>query len=633
MPTSNLYWNDQGTPVSQRFDDVYFSNENGLKESRYVFFDNNALETRWQQNHKKQFTIAETGFGTGLNFLMAYQAFIEKEEKNIERLFFISFEKYPLTKHELQQAHQCWPELQPYTQKFLNAYPEVASGTHRIILEQGKVVLDLWFGDIHKTLPNVHPQQGLVDAWFLDGFAPSKNPDMWQPSLFEQMARLSYQGTTFATFTAAGIVKQGLLAAGFHFDKVKGFGKKRDMLRGFYKQTNSSEALLAPRVTRQGKRVAVVGGGIASMNALVSLQERSIQADLFCKDKTLAEGASGNPQGAVYPLLQANDDELSWWFIQSFLFMLQRTKQLHQTYSIAHNFSGLLQLGFDKKTIEKNKRLAEKFSLDSFLTYVSVNRAAEISGIPLKHDGLYFPRGGWINPKDYIEACRQHTNPSIHFEQHVISIEKDENAWWLITPEDKRFGPYDSVILANGHTVTDFEQSKSLPLRPVRGQVSFMDTIHSLSKLKTVLCSQGYVTPQLHNTHCFGASYDRHNLICEYNEREQQQNIEKLTGIIGTENQPVFEKLAMNRARNSIRMNSRDHLPYVGALMKGNSVLPGLYILSGFGSRGLTTSALAAEVLVSELCGEPLPANINQLFNIHPHRIDIRKQLKTALKK
>ena len=306
---------------------------------------------------------------------------------------------------------------------------------------------------------------------------------------------------------------------------------------------------------------------------------------------------------------------------------------MQQTQREEHAFTGVLQLGFDKKMIEKNQHLAEKFGLDGFLTYVSAEQATTLSGISLKHDGLYFPQGGWINPKDYIEACRQHINQHVHFEQRIVSIEKNEHAWWLITSEDKRFGPYDSVILANGHTVTEFEQSENLPLRPVRGQISFMDTTPSLSKLKTVLCGKGYVTPQSNHTHCFGASYDRHNVICEYKEEEQQQNIEKLMGIIGTENQSEFKKIAMNRARNSIRMNSRDHLPYVGALMKGNSVLSGLYILSGFGSRGLTTSALAAEILISELCGEPLPANTNQLFNVHPHRIDIRKQLKAALKK
>ena len=356
--------NNEKEQRTESFDDVYFSDNNGLEESRYVFLKHNKLMARWQQHHRKHFTIAETGFGTGLNFLMAWQAFIEHPSKNVDRLFFITFEKYPLSRNELEQTHQAWPELQKYSKQLLEIYPEINRGCHRLILEQGKIILDLWIGDIQNTLPTVHAQQGLVDAWFLDGFAPSKNPEMWQHSLFENMARLSYQHTTFSTFTAAGVINRRLIGAQFNVKKIPGFGRKREMLRGTYSSTpQKTSTPYAPRAPHPKEHIAIVGGGIASAHALLSLNERNLTADLFCKDKSLAQGASGNQQGAIYPLLQPQDLELSAWFTQAFLFTKQRLLNLSRFSNFSYDLSGVLQLSFDQRSKKKNKQIAEQFNM------------------------------------------------------------------------------------------------------------------------------------------------------------------------------------------------------------------------------------------------------------------------------
>lgn len=233
-----LSWNENGTPVSREFDDVYFSNENGLEETRYVFLAGNQLPERFIHHQEKRFIVAETGFGTGLNFLTLWQAFRLFRQQNptaqLTTLRFISFEKFPLQQQDLILAHQHWPELSELSEQLDHAWPKaLQTGCQQFSFDNGQIELELWFGDVHHSLPQLKASyQNTIDCWFLDGFAPSKNPDMWQDSLFQQMFELTKPSGSFATFTAAGFVRRGLQSAGFQVTKHKGFGHKRDMLIG-----------------------------------------------------------------------------------------------------------------------------------------------------------------------------------------------------------------------------------------------------------------------------------------------------------------------------------------------------------------------------------------------------------------
>lgn len=234
---ASLNWNEQGTPVSREFDDVYFSNQNGLEETRYVYLQGNKIPERFITHPCVNFTIAETGFGTGLNFLTLCHAFrqyrLSHSQAKLQRLHFISFEKFPLTRDDLGTVHQAWPQFAELCCHLQQQWPLAISGRHRLLLDNATVTLDLWLGDVNQLLPEldtvVDPK---VDAWFLDGFAPSKNPEMWTSLLFEKMAALTAVNGTFATFTAAGFVRRGLQEAGFDVIKLKGFGHKREMLAG-----------------------------------------------------------------------------------------------------------------------------------------------------------------------------------------------------------------------------------------------------------------------------------------------------------------------------------------------------------------------------------------------------------------
>ena len=231
----SIEWRD-GQPYSTQFQDVYFSSDDGLAETDYVFLQGNDLSRRFLQLDSNEFTIIETGFGTGLNFLCAAKLWLNLAPKNA-RLHFISTEKYPLTLSELATAQSLWPDLKSLSQDFLLAYQNLLNSTGTASLFDDRVRFTLLIGDANITLYDLTTK---ADAWFLDGFAPAKNPDMWQATLFSHMARLSATATTFATFTSAGIVRRGLQAVGFKVNKQAGFGKKREMLIGQYEGMNTA---------------------------------------------------------------------------------------------------------------------------------------------------------------------------------------------------------------------------------------------------------------------------------------------------------------------------------------------------------------------------------------------------------
>ncbi len=233
---AQLDWDEKGLPRSVQFDDKYFCQENGYRESIHVFCGGNHLGERFEQmgvSDGKTFRIGETGFGTGLNFLSAWQLFDQSAPKDA-KLHFISLDQFPLSPDDLRKALKLWPELEIYSQSLIAQYADITADQPHISLQEGRVTLTLVFDHVVSALEKLGVEQFQMDAWFLDGFDPAKNPDMWAPEVFRAMAGLSYPGTTVATFTSAGFVRRSLMEAGFQMERAKGFGRKRHMLKGVF---------------------------------------------------------------------------------------------------------------------------------------------------------------------------------------------------------------------------------------------------------------------------------------------------------------------------------------------------------------------------------------------------------------
>ncbi|EKK5436263.1 bifunctional tRNA (5-methylaminomethyl-2-thiouridine)(34)-methyltransferase MnmD/FAD-dependent 5-carboxymethylaminomethyl-2-thiouridine(34) oxidoreductase MnmC [Enterobacter hormaechei] len=657
---ANLEFNAEGTPVSRDFDDVYFSNDNGLEETRYVFLDGNHLGTRFPEHPRRLFVVAESGFGTGLNFLTLWQAFdcfrAAYPEATLQRLHFISFEKFPLTAHDLRLAHQRWPELAHWAEQLQTQWPPAIGGCHRLILDDGRVTLDLWLGDINDLTDKLDDSMNQkVDAWFLDGFAPAKNPDMWSPHLFSAMARLARPGATLATFTSAGFVRRGLQEAGFTMRKTKGFGRKRDMLVGVMEQDLAIPAQ-APWFARRAstsREVAIVGGGIASALLSLALLHRGWQVTLYCADEAPATGASGNRQGALYPLLSAHDPALFQFFPAAFTF----ARRLYDSLPVAfdHDWCGVTQLGWDEKSQQKITQMLSLGLPEDIAHAVTAQQVAETAGVDTGCGGIQYPLGGWLCPAELTSAAialGQSRGLTVYYAHKVQSLNR--TAHWKLRFADGKEAQHASVVLANGHHITQFTQTASLPVYPVGGQVSHIPTAPQLSKLRQVLCYDGYLTPQnpSNGHHCIGASYHRGETDMQYSEADQQQNRQRLVDCFPDASWAKEVDVSEGQARCGVRCATRDHLPMAGNVPDYDATLevyqdladsketavsapvhPELFMLGGLGSRGLCSAPLLAEALAAQMSDEPVPLDRVTLAGLNPNRLWVRKLLKGKMVK
>lgn len=652
---ANLEFNAEGTPVSRDFDDVYFSNDNGLEETRYVFLDGNHLSTRFPEHPRSLFVVAESGFGTGLNFLTLWQAFNQfhaaHPEATLQRLHFISFEKFPLTAHDLWLAHQRWPELATLAEQLQAQWPSHIGGCHRLILDGGRVTLDLWLGDINDLTDTLDDSMNqTVDAWFLDGFAPAKNPDMWSQHLFSAMARLARPGATLATFTSAGFVRRGLQEAGFTMQKTKGFGRKRDMLVGRMDQKLDvpAQAPWFARRANASREVAIVGGGIASALLSLALLHRGWQVTLYCADDAPANGASGNRQGALYPLLSAHDPALFRFFPAAFTF----ARRLYDALPVAfdHDWCGVTQLGWDEKSQQKITQMLSLGLPDEIARAVSAQEVADTAGVETGCGGIQYPLGGWLCPAELtaaVIALAQSRGLTAHYAHTVESLSWTER--WNLRFADGKSASHASVVLANGHNISQFIQTETLPVYPVGGQVSHIPSAPELSKLRQVLCYDGYLTPQnpSNGHHCIGASYHRGETDMRYSDADQAQNRQRLIDCFPDAAWAQEVDVSEGEARCGVRCATRDHLPMAGNVPDYEATLeayqdladnrdnavsapvyPELYMLGGLGSRGLCSAPLLAEVLAAQMSDEPIPLDRVTLAGLNPNRLWVRKLLK-----
>ena len=679
---AQVHFNESGTPVADHFDDVYFSNDSGIDETQHVFVAGNDLADRWQQWPNPTFVIAETGFGTGLNFLVAMRAFNKFRAANpdhpLKRLYFITTEKFPLPQQDMQRALEAFPALKDEAQALASLYPMGLEGCHRLHFDNHSTTLDLWIGDVHELLPQWHsPVNGLIDAWFLDGFAPSKNPDMWTDALFSQMARLSKTGTTFGTFTAAGIVKRGLAGVGFTIKKRNGFGRKRDMLTGVFDQDheNVQHKLRLPAgpyyryvngSLDKTSKVAVVGSGLAAATACLALVKRGICTTLYFDGDTLASGASGNPQGGFYPQLHSEASIASRIQAHSFLYARQAYDHTVEhakvcgLADVAHDFCGVIQLSFNDKVAERqNKLAAADVWPEALIKPVNSKEVSDIANLALPYSGLYIGLGGWLSPPQLvtamIEEALQSGKLTLKPNHTYVSHEAVETTkqqvqirFNLDSAESEEVITADHLILALGAGAVNASNFNSLSLRPVRGQVEAIPTQMPIEQLNTVLCHKGYMTPVFEGRHALGSTYVKNDLSTDVRSDETEMNL--ATHEQALANTDIVQALQHDgKARAATRLGSPDHQPVVGALHNFDSlkelytmlgvgkpltsapVLPSSVVstLTCLGSRGLTTAPLMAEVLVSSLCKEPLPLSNDLLNAVNTSRFMTREAIRS----
>ena len=652
MPNAQIDWDEQGRPHSRVFDDVYFSDKSGLEETRYVFIEQNALKERFAAlPANRHLVIGETGFGTGLNFLCAWQLFDECAHPEA-RLHFISVEKYPLTREDLQRALALWPELSEYSDQLLATYRAIHPGFQTLTLANGRVTLTLLIGDALEQLPQLDAQ---VDAWFLDGFAPAKNPDMWTPELFAQLARLAAPDSTISTFTSTGWVRRALNDAGFKMRRTPGIGHKWEILRGTFQglpentlATSSIKPWYARPPQPQGERKAlVIGGGLSGCASANSLARRGWQVVLLERHERLAKEASGNPQGVLYLKLSAHGTTLSQMIVSGFGYTRRLLEQLQRGRD--WDDCGVLQLGFNAKEAERQAQLASAFPA-ALVHLIDQPQAQAIAGIELAYGGLFYPEGGWVHPPALCQYQALH--PSIQVLTHHDVLELNNvDGKWQASQDQHLLACAPVVILAGAAEVKRFPATCGLPLKRIRGQITQLVETEKTAVLKTVVCAEGYVAPGRLGEHTLGASFDFHNDDLTTTPAGHQSNLDLLQEISPDLVERFDEQLDPEQLQGwaAFRCTSPDYLPIVGPLSDPelfasayavlrkdarqvpNTLCPwldGLYVNSGHGSRGLITAPLSGEIIAAWLNNEPLPVPRAIAEACHPNRFGLRALIK-----
>ncbi|MFC0444403.1 bifunctional tRNA (5-methylaminomethyl-2-thiouridine)(34)-methyltransferase MnmD/FAD-dependent 5-carboxymethylaminomethyl-2-thiouridine(34) oxidoreductase MnmC [Pseudidiomarina halophila] len=607
---AQVTFNEFGLPVATAFGDIYFNNENGLAETNYVFLQHNDLPARWQTDYVRPFVIAESGFGTGLNLLACWQLLLEQAPAEL-KLHFISFEKYPLRPDDLRRALAAFPQLSDLAAELLAVYPPAEPGCHRRILAQGRIVLDLWVGAIDEQIAAWLPHsEQQVDAWFLDGFAPDKNPDMWQPELYEAMVQSAAPGATFATFTAAGKVRRGLLQAGVNVQKAKGFGVKREMLFG---ELRGAIAPHAP-VTNNVKQVTIIGGGIAAACLAHELSGAGVSTEIISCG--VADAASGNPQGAVYPLLHAERSPLAEYFSLAFGY----ATHFYQHYTTNHwHATGVVQLAYTEARQQRYEKIASARTNGgpgydpAMVQFRSTAATQQLWQELPAYPALHYPTGGWLAPAAVVTQLFQghKVKPSATLTR--VSRSPEDGSSWQLEFADGQLLERDTVILACGAGLKQLLHPFGLQLQNVRGQVTQVEASAVSAQCPLVVCYKGYFTPVSQGRHCVGATYDRDSEDLTLRPADQQENLGNLIDNLAPVSWPKQLRPCADRA--AIRNTTKDHLPVVGELK------PGLWLLGGLGSRGFTAAPLAASALTAALVQRPLPLPAQLWQRLQPQRL------------
>jgi len=622
-----------GTPYSAIYDDVYHAAHGALAQARHVFLAGNDLPARWIGGDS--FVILETGFGLGLNFLATWQAWRESNANG--RLHFVSVEKHPFRRDDLAGLLAPHVELAPLAEELLRQWPSLVPGFHRLHFDDGKVTLTLLLGDAQALLPQLAVS---ADAVFLDGFAPSKNPEMWSPALIMAITRLCRPAATLATWSVVGELRRTLERAGWDLERRPGFAPKREMLVGRFENAVSPAPTFRLSQPPRERRAIVIGAGLAGTAISERLANRGWQIELFERHVQPAQEASGNPAGILLPHL-AKDDALAARLSRAcYLYALRRFADLA---GVRWSPCGVLQVARDAAHEELQRATLQRLALPlDFAAFLEHDAAQALIGRRLAHGGWWFPGGGWVNPGSLcvalLAACRERVRP--RFGTEVSSLRQTSDGWQALDADGKLLASAPHVILANAHAANRL-LPHALPLTSIRGQISYLPDQFLESTgppLHHVVCRSGYITPPDAGTVCVGASFDSGDSDLRIRAADHAGNLQRLDELLPGTAHGIEAGIDATRldGRVGLRTASPDRLPLVGTLPDTEAFarndatldsLPrrhGLHALLGLSARGLAWAPLAAELLASQLEGDPLPLERELARTIDPARFHLR---------
>ena len=579
------------TLFSEEFDDLYSSAKGAVAECNHVFIKGNNLKERFENlGENSKFYIGEIGFGIGINFLTTCKSWLDHTKQN-QVLEFYSFDKYLFRLSDFKTLNVSCPDLKEYISELERNYPRNIQGAQKISLFGGRIILNLIIGEIDNTQEYIKLMDK-VDAWYFDGFSPSKNPDLWSIKLFKCIHKSCHENTTFSTYTSSGLVKNNLTESGFNHSRAMGFSDKRHMLKG----TVDTQL----KKNTSNTKVAVIGSGIAGCVLSYTLAKKGIEVDLYEKSDSICSGASSHELLVTYPRLSAHDTAFGSFTLHSYIFATNFYKQLKTD---TWKKTGVIILNHDAATEKRQSSLLEKRADGEIYRYIDPDEASEISGIDIKLNGLIYEDAGYILPEEMCKFLIESPKINIFTSSHIKSIKKNREFFNLNIGE-KKF-EYQNVCVCAGSETANIVDIDGISIK--RGQVTHIESLDNVSRIKLPICAKGYISPRVNNIHLVGSSYSDSE-DTDLSEEEHLYNLNNLKLVID-------EEMNVITGQTGHRAVSKDHMPVVG--MKD-----GIYINTCHGSRASVTAPISAEIIASMIVDEAPPLMGRELESLSPERFN-----------
>ena len=559
---AKIDWRQQN-PYSRQYQDIYWSRDNPIHEKLHVFVNRHQLEARGKQ--VSHFNIVETGFGFGNNFLLAAKYWREQRHSGI--LNYIAIENSPVNPADLAKHYKT--VRLTYSDWLLEHYP-LPLNTSFILWLEDNIRLILVFDDVISALDNLTAK---IDAWFLDGFSPSTNPDLWNPLVYGRIFACSKPGATLSTYTVAGHVRKGLTDAGFETSKVSGFGGKAEMLTGRKPGVWTGSSI-------EKKRVAVIGSGIAGMGCVEALQRRNVEVQLISNEDPNA--ASSIPQLAVYPQLGVAKEKRYQFSLAANAYTQHRNPLFNKVKLRWYSQQSLLQA--------RMQRIAQQFP-DEYLNCPDQTT-------------VYFLQAGWLsnaafNGEDYRLA-------------EAANIRFIEDQWEVYDVEKNLITRVDYLVIAMGIHSSKLVQA---PLTPVRGQAL---TIRLSTHIPGMVAGDLNLIPATGGFSTLGSTFQRGDTDLRARQSDTESLLNSLQQFLPGTSPEV------TTVHVGIRATTRDRLPLVGLVPNQQR----LYLSAGFGSHGATHARLCGEHIANLICDEPTALNRSQQAMLALERFQLRDSRK-----
>jgi len=623
-----------GVPVSAEFGDVYHPRVGALAQARHVFVGGNALPQRWVG--RETFVVLETGFGLGNNFLATWRAWRDDAQR-CERLVFISIERHPLRRADMRAVHRD-SLVAELADRLVDAWPPLTHNLHELVFERGRVRLLLAFGDVQDWLPELRAS---VDAFYLDGFAPARNPAMWDRRVCRALGRLAAPGATLATWSAASALRADLASAGFEVRLAGGIGGKRDITLADFAPRFDPRPVAPRRATEpRARRALVVGGGLAGCATAWALAEQGWESRVLERRECIAAEASGNPAGLFHGIVNAEDGVHARFNRAASFAARAAVEAAIHGHGAAGSTSGLLRLEHELDPAAMHAVLAALGLPQEYIRALQPDEAAELCGIAVPSPAWFYPAGGWVDPRALARSFIERAGSAVTV-QHAIdvhAVRRVGDRWEVLDPAGRVIDSAPALVLANASAAAALLPALSLPLATTRGQLSWMPATQApRATTRLPIAGAGYLMPPHDDRIVFGATSTADDPDASVRVEDHRFNLAQLERLTGR--RLDVDVLALG-GRTGWRCVAPDRLPVVGAVpaldplgQAATSRLdqvrfavrePGLFVFTALGSRGITWSALCAKVLAAGISSSAMPLEASLLDAIDPARFAVR---------